>query len=331
MKPLSIYRFLVLAAAVLALYAAYSTARAQTPAQNKQHMKALYVAFENQDWAVFDQHIAADVNDHTIPPGMKNGREGIRELFKLYKGAFPDSKNIVEDIIAEGNYVAGRVRFVGTNDGPLMGTPATHKKIDIIQMDVVRFDQNGLAVEHWGLGNDLGIFRQLGLAPAPPPLPAALPMEGTPVGKPAKTTAAQNKQSSLAFFERFTGGRIDECLRLFAPLFKVHFNDETAPLSAGAYGGVGAMYLKSFPALKFTPIAQVAEGNKVVTVGTYAGTQTGELMGLPASGKAVEFTDITFDRYNQGLIAERWDLGDQYGMLVQLGVLPAPGENQAKK
>jgi hypothetical protein len=55
-----------------------------------------------------------------------------------------------------------------------MGKPASGKKIDLIGFDEIRF-KNGLAVEHWGQGDDVTMMKQLGLMAAPPAPPAAKP------------------------------------------------------------------------------------------------------------------------------------------------------------
>jgi steroid delta-isomerase-like uncharacterized protein len=70
----------------------------------------------------------------------------------------------------------------------------------------------------------------------------------------------------------------------------------------------------------------VAEGDRVAWRWTYRGTHTGELMGVPATGKAIAMTGITLDRFAGGRIVERWSQVDNLGMLQQLGVIPAPGQ-----
>jgi predicted ester cyclase len=45
-------------------------------------------------------------------------------------------------------------------------------------------------------------------------------------------------------------------------------------------------------------------------------------MGVPASGRHVEFTGITISRCRDGRIAEEWELTDTVGLLGQVGALP---------
>jgi len=84
------------------------------------------------------------------------------------------------------------------------------------------------------------------------------------------------------------------------------------------------MYRNSFPDIRFTVDEQIAEGDKVVTRWTAHGTNTGELLGMPATGKSSTVTGIVVDRIVNGKIAESWPIFDQFGMMQQLGIIPTP-------
>ena len=63
---------------------------------------------------------------------------------------------------------------------------------------------------------------------------------------------------------------------------------------------------------------QIAEGDTVVTRLTGTGTHTGELMGVPASGKRIKFTAIIITRFSDGKIAEEWAEFDALSFSQQL-------------
>jgi steroid delta-isomerase-like uncharacterized protein len=86
------------------------------------------------------------------------------------------------------------------------------------------------------------------------------------------------------------------------------------------------MFCAAFPDLQVTIHDQIAEGNTVVTRKTYQGTQLGAFMGLPPSGKRMSVEVIDILRIVDGKITEHWVVGDELGMLQQLGALPAPGQ-----
>jgi predicted ester cyclase len=66
----------------------------------------------------------------------------------------------------------------------------------------------------------------------------------------------------------------------------------------------------------------VTEGDTVATMGHYRGHHDGELMGVPATGKEVDFTVMHVDRVQNGHIVEHLGIGDINAMWAQLGVEP---------
>src|SRR6266508_920449 len=84
--------------------------------------------------------------------------------------------------------------------------------------------------------------------------------------------------------------------------------------------------LAAFPDGRTTTDDLVAEGDKVVERFTFVGTQKGEFLGIPASGKQVRVTGMSIFRIANGKIVEHWGENDGMGLLMQLGVLPAPGQ-----
>ena len=65
----------------------------------------------------------------------------------------------------------------------------------------------------------------------------------------------------------------------------------------------------------------VAEGDKVVARITMSGTNTGNFMGIPPTGKHVSFTGIYIARIANGKIVEHWGEEDAVSLLQQLGAL----------
>lgn len=57
----------------------------------------------------------------------------------------------------------------------------------------------------------------------------------------------------------------------------------------------------------------------------FRGTQTGDLMGIPPTGRFVNVLAIIIDQFADGKIIESWRLFDQMGMMQQLGLTPTPG------
>ena len=116
----------------------------------------------------FGDLIADDFVEHEETPGLEPTKEGVKQFFHMYRAAFPDLRMEAQDVLASGDKVVARTRATGTNQGEFMGMPATGKSVDVQLIDIIRFGDDGLAREHWGVFDALGMMQQLGAVPAPP-------------------------------------------------------------------------------------------------------------------------------------------------------------------
>jgi steroid delta-isomerase-like uncharacterized protein len=91
---------------------------------------------------------AADVVIHNAAPGNPGGLEGVRFTVNGIRSAFPDLQFTVEDLIVEGDKVAQRWSWTGTQKGEFMGAPPTGTKTTMSGMSIVRI-ANGKIVEIW--------------------------------------------------------------------------------------------------------------------------------------------------------------------------------------
>jgi len=65
--------------------------------------------------------------------------------------------------------------------------------------------------------------------------------------------------------------------------------------------------------------------DRIIVRLTIQGTHQGDYGGLPATGKSVEFTDVTICRIENGRIVEQSGLSDLLTLYVQLGLIELPG------
>jgi predicted ester cyclase len=86
------------------------------------------------------------------------------------------------------------------------------------------------------------------------------------------------------------------------------------------------MFRAAFPDMRLTEEDLIAKGDKVADRVTVRGTHEGELMGIPATGKQVEFTETHISRIADGKIVERWGEWDVLGMMRPLGAVPQQAE-----
>lgn len=87
-----------------------------------------------------------------------------------------------------------------------------------------------------------------------------------------------------------------------------------------------AGFFAALPDLTATMEDLVISGDRVVGRFVYRGTHTGELMGIPATGRRVEMRSIDIWRVQDDMFVEHWDELNTLQLLQQLGVLPqGPG------
>ena len=135
--------------------------------ENKALFRRTYEELLNRaDLDVADELVAPEFVNHEAPPGSDRGPESMRGLATMLRTAFPDLHFEIEELVAEGDVVVGRLTMSGTHEGPLMGTPPTGHSVRQDHMHFVRF-RDGKAVEHWGVRDDLGMMQQLGVIPEP--------------------------------------------------------------------------------------------------------------------------------------------------------------------
>lgn len=83
-----------------------------------------------------------------------------------------------------------------------------------------------------------------------------------------------------------------------------------------------AAYHQAFPDMHVTLEETVAEGDKIMARYTIRGMHTGDLMGIPPTGKSVEITGISIVRIEAGQVVEEFSLADMMGLFQQLGLAP---------
>ena len=122
--------------------------------------------YNKKNVAVIDEVLAPDLVQHDLPPAMKPGLEGYKQLNSMLLTAFPDYHITIEDIdmIAEGDKVAVRFEWSGTHKVEFMGIIPTGKEVTVKAMTISRIE-GGKVAENWGLVDQLGIMQQLGAIP----------------------------------------------------------------------------------------------------------------------------------------------------------------------
>lgn len=117
----------------------------------------------------FGDLVANDFVEHEELPGLAPTTQGVKAFFRMYAAAFPDLRMVAEDVLPSGEKVVARVKATGTHQGEFMGVAATGKAVDVQLIDIIRFGDDGLAHEHWGVFDSMTMMQQLGVVPDGPP------------------------------------------------------------------------------------------------------------------------------------------------------------------
>ena len=128
-------------------------------------MKRLYELINAGDIDGFGDQLADGFVEHEETAGLEPTKEGVKQLFRTYRTAFPDLRMEAQDVLVCDDKVVARVRGTGTHQGEFMGMPATGKSVDVQLIDIIRFGDDGLAHEHWGVFDALAMMQQLGAIP----------------------------------------------------------------------------------------------------------------------------------------------------------------------
>ena len=89
-------------------------------------------------------------------------------------------------------------------------------------------------------------------------------------------------------------------------------------------------FFSALPDLSATMEDLVISGDRVVGRFVYRGTHSGEFMGIPATGNAVEMRSIDIWRVEEGMFVEHWDELNLLEMFQQMGGLPPLGAGPAR-
>jgi predicted ester cyclase len=133
-----------------------------SPEENKVTVRRFYdEVITQKNLAVLDELMANPYVSHDLP----SEREALIRFITGFHSAFPDGRISIEQMIAEGDTVALRATFHGTQTGNFQDIPPTGRAVAVPAQDMYRLI-GGKMVEHWGGPNQLSLLQQLGVIPS---------------------------------------------------------------------------------------------------------------------------------------------------------------------
>ncbi len=140
-------------------------------AQMKAGYYAVISMIQAGDLSTLDQYVAAECTEHAQMPGVtwSAGIEGVKQAMTMFKQVYPDLKITVDHLAAEGDILIAHIWVEGTYSGniPTLPVAAKGKVVKFADVDIVKFNAEGKATDHWEVGDHYTEMVQLGVLPAP--------------------------------------------------------------------------------------------------------------------------------------------------------------------
>jgi steroid delta-isomerase-like uncharacterized protein len=139
----------------------------QNKAVLRREVEELYNHTGNLD--AVEELFSPEYVSHEPTSGEVRGIEGARQFAATFREAFPDLRNNIEDMVAEGDKVVMRFKGSGTHEGETEAFgPPTGKRMEITGITIKRLAEDKI-VEAWTNFDALGMMQQLGVMAAQQP------------------------------------------------------------------------------------------------------------------------------------------------------------------
>jgi steroid delta-isomerase-like uncharacterized protein len=125
--------------------------------------------------------------------------------------------------------------------------------------------------------------------------------------------------------------RLEVIDELISPSHAVQITDATDPgrgIGPEAYARTVVEFVTAFPDVKFTVLDLIAENDKVVVCWNISGTHHGVFRGIAPTGKKISVDGSTVNQLANGKIMDSYVSWDLWGLMQQLGAIPALGQPQ---
>jgi steroid delta-isomerase-like uncharacterized protein len=133
-----------------------------------------------------------------------------------------------------------------------------------------------------------------------------------------------NKKALAAAVDAWNANDSERYLELYDPSI-VHHGLGPEPFDHSANRGFYEVLWAAFPKAELAVDDTIAEGDRLAVRFHLTGEHKGEFMGVPATGRPFVLNGQTIMSFRDGRVVERWTTSDLFGLLTQLGAIPAVG------
>lgn len=164
------YGFMIMVLALLfpasiLIIACNTTTQVSVLERNKRLVRNMNEeVFSKGNLAQMDEFYSPDFVRHFLPDSSEvRGIDGLREQVRKHREAFPDWREEIKHIVAEGDLVVIHFVSTGTNEGSWLGKPPTGRRIQINEVSILRIEDGRIA-EQWLMPDLFSMQRQLARA-----------------------------------------------------------------------------------------------------------------------------------------------------------------------
>jgi predicted ester cyclase len=229
-----------------------------------------------------------------------------------FRTAFPDLHIAVQTAFAQGELVASRFTFRGTQAEPFQGIAATHRAaLGVAGHAILRVADTRIAEVH-AIVDRVNLLQQLGIFSGGAG-PAAAGPTSPPRGAPP---TGDTEAVARRFYEAFGKGDTKTLQHVVAS----SFIDHGAPpgTSPGWDKDNYTHWRTTFPDAHHTVLQFVASTDLLMARTSMQVTQRGDYAGIPSTGKTVSFVIDDLWRVQNEQLTELWSVGDYAGLIDQL-------------
>jgi predicted ester cyclase len=123
------------------------------------------------------------------------------------------------------------------------------------------------------------------------------------------------------FDEIINAGNVDAADELMTDDFVDH--GPMGPQSREEFKDLVRMWRAAVPDVHCEPYDLFSDGDRVAWVVRVTGTHTGEMMGIPPTGRSIELLSPNIGVVRDGRAAEHWADQSMFQFLNQIGAIPA--------
>lgn len=127
----------------------------------------------------------------------------------------------------------------------------------------------------------------------------------------------ENDAALAKAVDAWNAGDVDTYMQLYAPDIKLHAETFDFPDRA-AVEGMYKSFHAAVPGVQLKIHETFGAGERLAVRYTVTGRQTGDLMGIPPTGREISITGITIMHFQDGKVIERWDSDDSAEVLARL-------------